>query len=77
MKYICMCFTVLLGRMMDAFTPIYRSISENTRSIVKSFSGIFTSHTSTPISLYEKSITIIPGYMEHDPKKEAKKKWTK
>jgi len=73
MKYICMCFTMLLARMINTFTPIYNSISKNTRNIVKSLSGIFTPYTSTPVSLYQKCITIVPGYMEHDPKKEAKK----
>lgn len=81
MKYICMCFTMLFGRMINTFTPICKSISKNTRNIVKSLSGIFTPYTSgiftpytsTPVSLYQKCITIIPGYMEHDPKKEAKK----
>jgi hypothetical protein len=69
-----MCFTFLVGRMVDAFTPIYDSISKRTYSIVKSFSGLFTPYTCTPTSLYQTCKKIVPGYMEHDPKTEAKKK---
>jgi hypothetical protein len=76
MKYICMCFTVMVGRMMEAFTPIYDSISKKTYSIVKSFSGLFTPYTCTPIPLYKKCKIIVPGYMEHDPKS-GEKKWTR
>jgi len=85
MKYACIWLTCIIGRMIDAFIPIYKSISEKTYSIVKRLSGIFEpttklidtdlhfEKTTTVLNdpLCDKRKIIVPGYMEHNPKIEA------
>jgi len=65
MKYICLYITVLFGRVIDTLKPIYKSITENTHSIIRTLSGVYTPN--------KPPCNIIPGYMEHDPKTESKK----
>jgi hypothetical protein len=58
MKWIPVCVSVFFFQIVDFVKPFF--IRANT--FIRSVSGMFSNKT------------IIPGYMEHDPKKEALKR---
>jgi len=60
-------FILFLGKITEALKPLYIKITENTRCIVKSLSGLLEPTPKNKLTNY----TIIIGYMEHNPKLEA------
>lgn len=58
-----MCMSILFCKFIDIVTPFF--IKANT--MIKSFSSIFTKKRTLQIT----NDTLLPGFMNHDPKKEA------
>ena len=65
------CF-VFFSKIIEAFRPYCKKIIEKTRSIVKSLSGLLKIQSTEFLGEYninKNTTIIIPGYMEHNPKK--------
>jgi len=88
MKYIFVYFYVFLLKIIDAFKPFVTKYVLTCKSlyIIKSISGLFKNNKNNKqiensVSVInnklnlEKEKIIIPGYIDHDPKAEALKKW--
>ena len=85
MKYIFVYVYVFFLKMIDALKPFVTKyvLSYESSYIIKSISGLFKNNKQIekPISItnnnlnLEKEKIIIPGYIDHNPKAEALKKW--
>jgi len=91
MKYIYVYISALFVKIINAFTPIIRKyFNPCNNNIVKSLSGLLQNlpyindkllghkekDKGCDLHLEKcKDITIIPGYMDHDPKVEALRKF--
>jgi hypothetical protein len=63
---------VFFSKIIEAFRPYCKKIIEKTRSIVKSLSGLLKIKSTEFLGEYNITTIIIPGYMEHNPKKMTK-----